>query len=223
MVNIKNIFKRKKKEINPLLYKSWEEVPIKIYDKIVEVSNDEDLSPMQKNIEIISLLSNIPSDEIWNMDINEVKKLSIKASFINEFDFDKNKKPKSVTINNMKCTIKYNLNDFSFAQFQDFQTFYQMGTDKYMQNILATIIIPDGKKYGDGYDLDEFTECLYNEMSITDSQRVMFFFTKSLLLSLNHTRTYLISQMKKEVTKMENSEKKKELLKQIHHLTGTIV
>lgn len=223
MVNIKNIFKRKKKETNPLLYKSWEEVPLKVYDEIVKVTNNEDLSPMQKNIEVISLLSNIPSEEIWNMDINKVKKLSIKASFINEFDFDRNNKPKSLTINNMKCTIKYNLNDFSFAQFQDFQTFYQMGTDKYMQNILATIIIPDGKKYGDGYDLDEFTEHLYNEISITDAQTVMFFFTKSLLHSLDHTRTYLISQMKKEVKKMENSEKKKELMKQIKYITGTIV
>lgn len=220
---ISNLFHKKKDNDIELKYKSWEEIPMSVYDKIVKVSNDEDLSPMQINVEILSLLSEISVSEIWNMDINEVKKLSIKASFINKFDFDKNKKPKSVTINNMKCTIKYNLNDFSFAQFQDFQTFYQMGTDKYLQNILATIIIPDGKKYGDGYDLDEFTECLYNEMSITDSQRVMFFFTKSLLLSLNHTRTYLISQMKKEVTKMENSEKKKELLKQIKHLTGTIV
>lgn len=223
MVNIKNLFKRKKKETNPLLYNSWESVPLKVYDEIVKVTNNEDLSPMQKNIEVISLLSNIPSEEIWNMDINKVKKLSIKASFINEFDFDRNNKPKSLTINNMKCTIKYNLNDFSFAQFQDFQTFYQMGTDKYLQNILATIIIPDGKKYGDGYDLDEFTEHLYNEISITDAQTVMFFFTKSLLHSLDHTRTYLISQMKKEVKKMENSEKKKELMKQIKHITGTIV
>lgn len=222
MVNIKNIFKRKKEE-KLLLYNSWESVPLKVYDEIVKVTNNEDLSPMQKNIEVISLLSNIPSEEIWNMDINKVKKLSIKASFINEFDFDRNNKPKSLTINNMKCTIKYNLNDFSFAQFQDFQTFYQMGTDKYMHNILATIIIPDGKKYGDGYDLDEFTEHLYNEISITDAQTVMFFFTKSLLHSLDHTRTYLISQMKKEVKKMENSEKKKELMKQIKHITGTIV
>lgn len=214
--------RRNKKENNTLLYNSWNDISIKKYDEIVNIAKDDGLSTMQKNIEFLSILTNKSSDEIWNMNMEDVKQLSMKASFLNDFNFDKDKKPKSIIINGMKCTIKYNLNDFSFAQFQDFQTFYQKGTENHLQHILATIIIPDEKKYGDGYDLDEFTEHLYNELPITDAQSIMFFFIISLVRSLNHTKTFLISQMKKEVKKMKNKEKKKELMERINHITGTI-
>lgn len=218
---LKNLFKKKKISDNPLKFQSWDDISIKQYEDIVNISNNEDLSTFEKNVKIISLLWNRTEEEIMNEDIEVIQKANKYTTFLNDFDFNNKKKPKTITINGMKCTLKYNIKDMTYAQFVDFQIFYQMGMAEHMQNILSTIIIPDGKKYGEGYDIDEFTNAIYNEMSITTAQSLLFFFAKSLVHSYNSSRTYLISQMKKMMKKEKNPKLKEKIQTTIQLLSGS--
>lgn len=213
--------KRKKKDNkNPLKYKCWSDISIKLYDEIVKTLKDEELSTFNKNVRILSLLTDKSDDEILNMNIDDVQYLTTYTNFLSDFNFEKKKEPKTIIINNLPCTINYDLKKFTYSQFVDFQIFYQQGVEKYMQNILSTIIIPDNHNYGEKYDIQEFTEKIYSEMSITDAQTVMFFFAKSLVRSFNNTRIYLESTMKKMMKEAKTEEEKKNIQKAMELLDG---
>lgn len=204
-------FFRKKKFKSPLKYNSWDEISIKMYDDIVKTTRDESLSEFEKNVKILALLWDKSEDEIMNMNITDIEETNKYTSFLSDFKFDNKKRPKTLMIGDTECEINYDLKEMCYAQFVDFQTYYQMGVDEHIQHILSTVIIPKGKRYGEGYNVDEHIDAIYNEMPITTSQSVLFFFVRRLVSSYKSSRTSLISMMKKMMKKEKNPQMKKKL------------
>ena len=223
-MKVRTIFTRKKNDsLNPLKYKSWDDISIKLYDEIVNINNNNEMTDFEKNVKILSLLMEKKEDDIMNENINNISDIVKYTSFLSDFNFNKDKKPKHLIINGMKCTIKYDIKDMTYAQFTDFQTFYKMGINEHMQNILSTLIVPDNHKYGEKYDIDEFTNAIYNELSITNAQTLLFFFLKNSVYLFNSSKTYLISQMKKMLKKENNPQVREKIIQTLALLSGYTV
>lgn len=223
-MKVRTIFTRKKNDsLNPLKHKSWDDISIKLYDEIVNINNNNEMTDFEKNVKILSLLMEKKEDDIMNENINNISDIVKYTSFLSDFNFNKDKKPKHLIINGMKCTIKYDIKDMTYAQFTDFQTFYKMGISEHMQNILSTLIVPDGHKYGENYDIDEFTNAIYNELSITNAQTLLFFFLKNSVYLFNSSKTYLISQMKKMLKKENNPQVREKITQTLALLSGYTV
>lgn len=219
---IKKIFGKRKSD-NPLKYQDWSQISISQYDTIVSITRDESLSEFEKNVKILAMLLDKTEEEVMNIPITEIEEINRYTSFLSDFKFDKKKRPKTLTINGVECEINYNIKDMVYAQFVDFQTYYQMGVDEHIQHILSTVIIPKGKRYGEGYNVDEHIDAIYNEMPITTSQSVMFFFAKKLVSSYKSTKTSLISMTKKMLKKEKNPQMKKKLEEALNLLYGSTV
>lgn len=87
------------------------------------------------------------------------------------------------------------LTKFCLAQYIDFQ----MALPKVETNpevLLSTILIPKGYKYNDGYDANQHIEWIKNNVSIGISNKVINFFIKRYLVSINNTGSSSIAQLK---------------------------
>lgn len=195
---------------------SWRDVTINEYFDLVERLSDESLKEYEKIVIKIAFVNNLDEESVWAMNINEFRKLQVESIWLDEFNIKTDIKFKNITIGNNKYIIDTNLQNFSVSQYIDFQSFYPKykKDKKVIGNILACFIIPVGKQYADGYDIQDLVRQINESIDIMTAQEIMFFFLKQYLISMRATANYFNWQMKKRMKKMKDKQKAAELMSQ---------
>lgn len=177
-----------------LKIKGWNQVSINTYDRIMEVLNSE-ADEMEKDIEILAILCGVSYDDIASLKLGEIKELSENTGWLSDFKFDKDIKFKTIKLNDWELVVDTNIQNFSVAQYIDFQNYFK-DLDRKKAEIMSTILIPKGKKYCDGYDVTDLITDIKDNLDICTYNSVCFFFLKKLVRSINRTLTYLEVMMK---------------------------
>lgn len=204
-------------------YKSYKEMPISIYNKLVEITNNDNLEEYDKHFNIIALLTDKNVDEIFDMPLEELNGINNKLEFLNNFEYDKNKKFKNnkIIINNKPYIVIDPSSKLSVAQYVDFQQY--TNTEKPdIANILSTILIPEGKTYNKDYDVFETIEDINNNLDIITAIEIQNFTTKKCAKYINHILHYLRFQMKLIKMNPITKKEKKKILKELKELTSKI-
>lgn len=193
--------------------RSWSDITINDYKEILEIQQREYDSDLEKGIAVLSVLCGVDEEELYSIPISQLNGLLNGISWMNnEFTFNQNWNSKYIKINGVKYDVVVDINKFTVAQYADFQIYWDKRDDvNYMGKLLTIFIIPDGKKYNDGYDIVELASILENYVSITDYNSVCFFFLKDLMLSTKASLYYSVWETMKMIRKEKNKEKKKEL------------
>ena len=196
-------------------YKSWNEVPIKLYREISEIC-ERDVEPIDKNMALISLLSDTPEDDCWDLKMDEAEKLFKDISWLWKFDFKKNWHGKKIKINERTYDVCIDLQNFSISQYIDFQMLWPKlkdpnESDAAYSQILSTFIIPEGKKYNKDYDLKEVINEIESFLPITLANSVLYFFLVSLARSIRATEISYSLLMKILMRKTKTKEEKEKI------------
>ena len=207
-----------------LKYKNWNDITIGVYKKLqqlldFEKTDDIVMDELNQSITMLSVLCDVDEDVIADLTTDEFKALVAQCGFLN--NIPKVKINDKYTINGVEYTVQFNVQDMTMAQYIDYQTFIKE-QDKYISNILACFLIPKGKKYGDGYNLQEVVNDIENYFSIVDAHSVCFFFTLLFQSLTKVMLTYLVKKMKKGMKKMSKEEKEK-TQQAIDHLNKAIL
>lgn len=199
---------RKTMEINQIrIPKDWNGVSIDQWKEMVEVAQEEGLSPIDLNIEFISILSGIEVDDILALPLGELGKINKEIEFIGTAPEPAKDVKKSYKIAGKKYNVFKNLGEIQTSQYLDFQN-YSRDMDKNIGEILAVFLIPDGHKYNDGYDLDETIKAIKGNdgIHVRDALALMSFFgslfLKSILSSLQYS-TKEVRKMMKDLKKID--------------------
>lgn len=199
----------------------WSDITISDYRKIIDINERELDSDLEKSVGYLSVLMSKPEDELWSLNIMELKNLLENTKWLFESEFTFNKHPfKHLTINGEKYDICVDIMKFSVAQYADFQIYWDKRTDPdYMAKLMTIFVIPKGKKYNEGYDALELANTLEDNISITDFNSICFFFLLDLLNSTKAMALYSVwlTKRKKKDPKLEKS------LKQLVTLTKRII
>lgn len=194
-----------------LKYKNWKEISINTFKKLqdvisdVPVTDDATLNNINSNIAMLSVLCDVDEDTIASLSTSEFVKLVNDSNFLS--DMPKVKITDTYVINGKVYKVFLSLKNMSVAQYIDFQTFYKE-YDKYTRELLACFLIPEGKRYGEDYDIAEVITDIGNHMSIVDAHSILFFFV---ILYQSLTKTilnYSIRDMKKMMRKEKNKEQR---------------
>ena len=192
--------------------KSWRDVTINEYYDLKEKLLDENIKEYEREIIRIAFVNNISEDDAWGLPINEFRKLQVEALWLNEFKINEKVNFNNIEINGEKYHIDTNLQNFTVAQYIDFQSFYpkRRTNERILGNILACFIIPKGKKYAEDYEITKVVDDINNYLDIMTANEILFFFLKQYLISIRVTANYFNYQMKKMKKKMkDNTEMKK--------------
>lgn len=193
-------------------YKSWEEVPIKLYRDISEICQ-RDCEPLDKNIALISLLSDTPEDDVWSMDMKDAEYYFSQIQWLWNFKFNKSWHGKKIKINGKTYTVSVDLQDFTVSQYIDFQELWPRlkEDDTVYSQILATFIVPEGKKYNKDYNLQETIQEIDNFLPITQANSVLYFFLISLARSIRATEICYTQLMKILIRRAKTKEEKEKI------------
>lgn len=199
--------------------KTYKDINLKDYKKIVEINNRELDSNLEKDIAVLSVLLGVEESEVYNLSIVELRSLIEQINWVYKYDFKPTGKlANKIKIDGEEYTVNPDINSFTVSQYMDFQNFWDKRNER-MGNLLAVFIIPKGKKYNEGYDVIELADRLEEIFTLDDWNNVCFFFLKNYLTSIKASLLYSDWQMRKMQRKEKNSQKKQEiknLRKQLH-------
>lgn len=192
--------------------KSWKDVTIDEYFDLCEKLSDDTLTDYEKIIIKIAFITGKSEDEIWNLSWQDFRNLQVESLWMEEFKLKENVKFNTIEINGEKYSIDTNLQNFTVAQYIDFQTFFpkRKTNERVLGNILACFIIPKGKKYAEDYNIQELVENINSNLDIMTANEIMFFFLKQYLISIRATANYfnwVLKRMKKKSKNKEEMEK----------------
>lgn len=163
-------------------YKNIGELPIYKFLKFRDITLDNSLTEIQKEIECLSILCDEPVEKMYKLTTEEASKcISIMHKNLEEYKLLNNNfnKPKKIILNDNIYYIDYKLNKINMAQYVDFQLTVTNIEDHYdkIVDILSIFIIPKGYKYGEDYDMEKVKEDIKN-ITLELATSISFFLKK---------------------------------------------
>lgn len=172
--------------------KSWRDVTIDEYFNLVDRLSDEGLTEYEREVILVSFVTGLSEDKVWDMTIGEFKANQLNTAFMKEFNVARDCNFKTIQLAGEKYDVCTDLHNFTVAQYIDFQTFYAQRKDNanILASLLACFIIPHGHGYADGYDVNDLKMKIINGLDILTAEELLFFFLKRYLLSMRATANY---------------------------------
>jgi hypothetical protein len=197
------------------MIKSYKELTISKYEEIENILK-KDIEEIDKQVELISALSNLSMDEVYNLPISKYQQYVDGTAFLLEQPKPKTTMPNKITINGKKYGVLKAIERMTTGQYIDLQTY--MKQDMGVSWILTTILIPEGSKYGDGtYNVEDVEKEIYNNLDIETALSIAFFLQRKLEHTINASLFFLDWMMKRTMKKMpkEQREQMKEARKKL--------
>lgn len=189
---------------------NYNNLPIGLYQEITMVSRDDSLEEIDKQVQIIAILTGATEDEILHLPIHEYKDLVVKSQFLDPDNIKYHPVAKKYRLGGYELIPVTDYRKLETCQYIDFQTFAS-DLDKYLVEFLSVILVPKGHRYNDGYDILDVQKAIREEMSICDGVSLSAFFltwcAKSIVASLNYSI--------REAKRIKDRAKREEIMKMI--------
>ena len=180
------------------------------YMEILEISRNESLEDIDKQVQILSILTGVAEDELLHLPIQEYKELVVKSGFLNPDNINYHPIAKKYILGKFELIPCRDFRKIETCQYIDFQT-YAPDLDNHLVEFLSVILVPKGHRYNEGYDILEVQKAIREEMSVSDGVSIAGFFLtwcrKSIKASLNYS--------KQEAMRIKDKTKREEILKRI--------
>lgn len=189
---------------------SYNKLTLGKYMEIQEVSRNESLEDIDKQVQILSILTGVAEEEILHLPIQDYKELVVKSGFLDPENINYHPVAKKYILGKFELIPCRDFRKIETCQYIDFQT-YAPDLDKYLVEFLSVILVPKGHRYNEGYDILEVQKAIREEMSVSDGVSLAGFFLtwcrKSIKDSLNYS--------KREAMRIKDKTKREEILGKI--------
>lgn len=189
---------------------SYNDLTIGKYVEILAVNKREDIDVQEKQAYTISILYDIPFEEVMHLPVSEYKAMAIASSFLREPTDNKRAICKEYNIGGMCLVPVVDFRKIDTAQYIDFQQM-QSDIDSHLVELLSIMLIPRGCRYAEGYDLAEVQNVIRDNLAVSDAVALTAFFLTLCFKSIKDIRNYC----KKEITKVKDKTKREELMKKL--------
>ena len=180
------------------------------YMEIQEVSRNESLEDIDKQVQILSILTGVAEDELLHLPIQEYKELVLKSQFLNPDNINYHPIAKKYILGKFELIPTRDFRKLETCQYIDFQT-YAPDLDKCLVEFLSVILVPKGHRYNEGYDILEVQKAIREEMSVSDGVSVAAFFLTWCRKSIKA----FLSYSKQEAMGIKDKTRREEILKRI--------
>lgn len=133
-------------------------------------------------------------DILFGVNINDVPYTKI-PEYISQLQFLSNKIPvedvkKTYIINGHKYKMTHNVNKLTAGQYLDYMNYLKAPHIEY-NKLLSTLLIPEGHKYLDGYEIEEVHEDLMH-INVVDLNSISNFLMRQSLKCIKNSVNYSI-------------------------------
>lgn len=188
---------------------NYAKLPIGKYLQLCAI--DPTLPDIDRQVEMVSILTDIPVDDLLNMPVPEYSALAGCTAFLGEEPPQPQERiMKEYRLGGLTLIPVTDIRKMTTAQFIDFQTYIQV-PDKHDIDILSVFLIPKGCKYNDGYDIMDVQAAIRDNLSLVLAQDLRAFF-------FGKCRTYALAILTFsgwQAKKIRNRETRKAMQEQI--------
>lgn len=175
---------------------SYEKLPLYKWFEINEILVSED-ADIDKQVEIICVLGDWDREYVENLKLEEYASLVDKTRFITT-----QPKPglvkREYNLGGFRLVPMLNARDMNVAQYTDYSTYLQQeDMQERMIGLISVFLIPEKKKYNDGYSIEKVKEVILTEMSVRDALDLSAFFLEYTKAWLTTTQRCLVKRLKK--------------------------
>ena len=154
---------------------NYKSLPLGKYLDICQVCKDESLEEIDRQVKILSILSDMPEDEILHLPIPKYKEMVVASRFLEDVDKSRHKAARLYIVGDWQLVPTLDYRKMETAQYVDFQTFAPM-VETHMAELLSCLLVPVGCRYNEGYDILEVQQALKDNLSVTDALSLSAFF-----------------------------------------------
>lgn len=189
---------------------AYNQMPITTYGKILDIIQDNNRDSIDKEVEMISILANKTTEEIENMPLVELRGLTSQLGFLTEkaeaVDVRKEYKVGDYILIPEKKISKIKAGQF--ISFQEFAKVYRDNNNdvNVIPLLLSCFLIPKGKTFAEGYDVEDVQEAIAEHLSVVDALALTAFFLASIKQSQANILHYLEWRLK--LTRVKTEEQK---------------
>ena len=162
------------------------------YLQIREILKNSELDELDVQSQVMAILQDKSVEEVLEYSLPKYSEYVRQMDFLGDRPEPKAECPKHLVINGKKYDVIRRIEDINAAQYIDFQNYLkQPDPDAKLAEILSIFIIPNGCKYGEGYDILDVINDIKEHLSITTCFNICFFFLKKETDSLQRTLIFL--------------------------------
>ena len=147
---------------------SWKELPIGLFMDLSKILRSQ-ISDDEKVFKCAALLKGMDYDDFLDLPIDEARDAVADASFLYK--------------------LMRNTDGMTTAQYLNYQSIAGIPPEDGIDELMAIILIPEGKKYGEE-DAEEIKEEIRNNLNIEDALGIANFFTASFEKSMKRILLY---------------------------------
>ena len=189
--------------------RNWDEMTVGAYQELLEIIKDGDAVAVETGI--VGLLCGAEERDIDALNLMEYQRLRQQAQFIAEFPKVRPNCPKSIVLNGTKYTITRDVKKMSVGQYVDFQTYSKMEFNEVLVDLISCFIIPQGKEYGEGYDIELVKNDIRDYMSVPMAYGLTAFFFRQLQTLMQATLLFSERTMRRTMRREKDPKRKEEL------------
>lgn len=200
------------------MIKSYSEMSIEKYYELRD-NMSEELEPLDFQVRMISILSDMSEDDVLNLPLDKYAECVVDMAFIDELPKPRNMFSSTLKINGVKYKLLKDVNSMTAGQYIDFQSY--LDNKLGVEYILSTILIPEGKKYGE-YDVAPVIEDIRKYLDIQTAVSIRFFFQKKLLNTIKRFLICLDWMMRNKKLPQEQQEQMRMVRKEIRQMLSSL-
>jgi hypothetical protein len=163
---------------------AYNQMPITTYGKILDIIQDDSRDTIDKEVAMISILANKTPEEIENMPIVELRTLTSQLGFLTE-KAEAVEVRKEYKVGDYILIPEKKISKIKAGQFISFQEFAKVYRDNnndvnVIPLLLSCFLIPKGKTFAEGYDVEDVQEAIAEHLSVVDALALTAFFLTSI-------------------------------------------
>ena len=187
------------------MIESYDKLPIGKYMDITSIVNDTSRSELDRQVQMLSVLSGMDEDDILNAPITDFTEMSRKARFLESPPQTRPEIQDAYDVGSFRLLPVRDARKMTTAQYIDFQSFGRDASGHIVE-MLSCLLVPEGCRYNDGYDVLDVQAAIREHMCCVDALAVYAFFLDSLLASMRNTLTSCRRELK--TVPMEETKRK---------------
>lgn len=189
---------------------NYRDLPIGLYLEICDIDRREDLEDINKQVSIISVLTGMAEEDIYNLPLEEYRQLAAKSHYLSHPYEGEILTAKNYIVGEFTLVPVEDYRKITTAQYIDFQTFAK-DAERNIVEILSCMLIPKGKKYNQDYDVLEVQKTLREHLCVADALSLLAFFFVQYRQSIKDSLTY----SREMAMRLRDQEKKRRMLREI--------
>lgn len=189
---------------------NYRDLPIGLYLEICDIDRREDLEDINKQVSIISVLTGMAEEDIYNLPLEKYRQLAAKSHYLSHPYEGEILTAKNYIVGEFTLVPVEDYRKITTAQYIDFQTFAK-DAERNIVEILSCMLIPKGKKYNQDYDVLEVQKALREHLCVADALSLLAFFFVQYRQSIKDSLTY----SREMAMRLRDPEKKRRMLREI--------